>query len=133
MRVKSLGTLFFEELCLKPCQRCENRVENVIVDLCLLVAQFNRSCLISFQGFINTIISSPSSFLLVGPVRDLCPLAPNNVNTMAAAALAAHNLGFDKVQGSIIADPKYVQYTMKYHIYCCNVFKHDAYLILWDF
>jgi hypothetical protein len=28
----------------------------------------------------------------------LCPLAPNNVNTMACAALAAHNLGFDKVK-----------------------------------
>lgn len=32
-----------------------------------------------------------------GPVRGLCPLAPNNVNTMAAAALAAPSLGFDKV------------------------------------
>lgn len=40
-----------------------------------------------------------------GPVRGLCPLAPNNVNTMAAAAIAAHNLGFDKTQGSIVADP----------------------------
>lgn len=35
--------------------------------------------------------------LYEGPVRDLCPQAPNNVNTMAAAALAGHNLGFDKV------------------------------------
>ena len=42
----------------------------------------------------------------VGPVRELCPLAPNNVNTMAAAALAAHNLGFDKMQGCIVADPR---------------------------
>ncbi|KAH3877571.1 aspartate dehydrogenase domain-containing protein-like [Dreissena polymorpha] len=40
-----------------------------------------------------------------GPVRELCPLAPNNVNTMAAAAVAAHNLGFDKTMGSIVADP----------------------------
>lgn len=41
-----------------------------------------------------------SNFLLifVGDVRTLCPLAPNNVNTMACAALAAHNLGFDKVK-----------------------------------
>merc|ERR1711884_19567 len=30
-----------------------------------------------------------------GPVRQLCPLAPNNVNTMAAASVAAQNLGFD--------------------------------------
>ena len=39
-----------------------------------------------------------------GPVRGLCPLAPNNVNTMACAALAAHNIGFDKVRARLIAD-----------------------------
>ena len=43
--------------------------------------------------------------LYEGPVRDLCPLAPNNVNTMAAAAMAAHNLGFDGVKGCLIANP----------------------------
>ena len=43
--------------------------------------------------------------LYSGPVKDLCPLAPNNVNTMAAAAIAATNLGFNKVQGQLIADP----------------------------
>ncbi|XP_014667195.1 PREDICTED: putative L-aspartate dehydrogenase isoform X2 [Priapulus caudatus] len=43
--------------------------------------------------------------LYEGPVRELCRLAPNNVNTMAAGAVAAHNLGFDGVQGSIISDP----------------------------
>ncbi|XP_065190350.1 aspartate dehydrogenase domain-containing protein-like [Sycon ciliatum] len=43
--------------------------------------------------------------LYSGDVRSLCPLAPNNVNTMAAAAMAAHNLGFDKVQGRLLADP----------------------------
>ncbi|XP_066910776.1 aspartate dehydrogenase domain-containing protein-like [Clytia hemisphaerica] len=42
--------------------------------------------------------------LYEGPVRKLCPLAPANVNTMACAALAAHNLGFDKVQGCLVAD-----------------------------
>jgi hypothetical protein len=42
---------------------------------------------------------------IVGPVRALCPLAPHNVNTMAAAAIAAHNLGFDKVQGQLVSDP----------------------------
>lgn len=40
-----------------------------------------------------------------GPVRGLCPLAPNNVNSMAAAALAAHTLGFDGVRGRLLADP----------------------------
>lgn len=39
-----------------------------------------------------------------GSVRTLCPLAPNNVNTMAAAALAAHTLGFDGVQAVLVAD-----------------------------
>ena len=45
-------------------------------------------------------------FFHSGCIRYLCPLAPNNVNTMAAAALAAHNLGFDKTQGCIVADPR---------------------------
>ncbi|KAM9294534.1 aspartate dehydrogenase domain-containing protein [Gastrophryne carolinensis] len=43
--------------------------------------------------------------LYEGPVRDLCPMAPNNVNTMAAACMAAHTLGFDKVIGVLVADP----------------------------
>ena len=43
--------------------------------------------------------------LYEGPVRALCPMAPNNVNTMACCALAAHNLGFDGVVGRLVADP----------------------------
>ncbi len=39
-------------------------------------------------------------------MRTLCDLAPNNVNTMAVAALAAQNLGFDNVIGCLIADKK---------------------------
>jgi hypothetical protein len=39
--------------------------------------------------------------LFSGSVRELCPLAPNNVNTMAAAAIAGHTLGFDKVGYSL--------------------------------
>ena len=54
----------------------------------------------------NCQLTSESSFTFTGPVRNLCPLAPNNVNTMAAAAIAAHNLGFDEVQGCIVAQPK---------------------------
>jgi aspartate dehydrogenase len=42
--------------------------------------------------------------LFEGSVRDLCPLAPNNVNTMACAALAGFNLGFDKVKARLVAD-----------------------------
>lgn len=41
-----------------------------------------------------------------GPVRNLCHMAPNNVNTMAVGALCAQNLGFDKVEACLVADPK---------------------------
>jgi predicted dinucleotide-utilizing enzyme len=39
-----------------------------------------------------------------GPVRALCPLAPNNVNTMACAAMAG--LGFDRTQALLISDAR---------------------------
>lgn len=53
----------------------------------------------------NAAVTTERTVLYDGPVRGLCPLAPNNVNTMAAAAMAAHNLGFDGTQGSLVADP----------------------------
>ncbi|XP_075302010.1 aspartate dehydrogenase domain-containing protein [Opisthocomus hoazin] len=40
-----------------------------------------------------------------GPLRPLCPLVPNNVNAMAAAAVAAPRLGFDGVRACLVADP----------------------------
>lgn len=42
--------------------------------------------------------------LFSGSVAELCPLAPNNVNTMAAAAVAAGALGFTGVWGEIVSD-----------------------------
>jgi predicted dinucleotide-utilizing enzyme len=39
-----------------------------------------------------------------GPVRELCRLAPSTANTMAVGAIAADHLGFDGVQGRLIAD-----------------------------
>ncbi|XP_068613488.1 aspartate dehydrogenase domain-containing protein-like [Brachionichthys hirsutus] len=39
-----------------------------------------------------------------GSVAELCPLAPNNINTMAAAAVVAGTLGFTGVQGEIVSD-----------------------------
>jgi len=45
--------------------------------------------------------------LYEGSVRGLCPLAPNNVNTMACAAIAATGkggLGFDGTVGCLVAD-----------------------------
>eukprot|EP01104_Vermistella_antarctica_P013834 TRINITY_DN4257_c0_g2_i1.p1 TRINITY_DN4257_c0_g2~~TRINITY_DN4257_c0_g2_i1.p1 ORF type:complete len:324 (-),score=60.53 TRINITY_DN4257_c0_g2_i1:2-973(-) len=49
--------------------------------------------------------SNAPCVLYEGPVRELAPFAPNNVNTMACACLAGHTLGFDKVQAKLIADP----------------------------
>ncbi|KAK2498458.1 hypothetical protein MC885_010582 [Smutsia gigantea] len=46
----------------------------------------------------------PRTVLYEGPVRGLCPFAPRNANTMAAAALAAPSLGFDHVIGVLVAD-----------------------------
>lgn len=45
----------------------------------------------------NDAVTEKAVVLYEGPVRELCPLAPNNVNTMAVASMAASNLGFDKV------------------------------------
>uniref|UniRef100_A0A915K916 Aspartate dehydrogenase domain-containing protein n=1 Tax=Romanomermis culicivorax TaxID=13658 RepID=A0A915K916_ROMCU len=47
-----------------------------------------------------------SKVLYEGPVKYLCGLAPNNVNTMAVACIAGHNLGFDKVVGRLISDKR---------------------------
>jgi aspartate dehydrogenase len=44
-----------------------------------------------------------------GPVRQLCPLAPSNVNTMAAAAVAEHNLRLDGTRTRLASDPRCVQ------------------------
>ena len=43
--------------------------------------------------------------LYEGPARGLAPLAPNNTNTIAAAALAAQNLGLDHTIGRLVCDP----------------------------
>jgi len=55
-----------------------------------------------------------------GPVRELCPIAPNNVNTMACAALAAHNLGFDKVQARLVADPRLERHVIEVDLHGPN-------------
>lgn len=50
--------------------------------------------------------SNQPKVLYNGPVRQLCPLAPHNVNTMAGAAIAAHSLGFDNTRARLIVDPQ---------------------------
>ncbi|KAM6904836.1 aspartate dehydrogenase domain-containing protein [Xenentodon cancila] len=48
--------------------------------------------------------------LFSGSVAELCPFAPNNVNTMAAAAVAAGTLGFTGVRGEIVSDTELKDY-----------------------
>lgn len=80
------------------------------------------STLLCFQGVFVRMSKHPSCFRLTGDalsdwkegegrrvlfsgsVAELCPLAPNNVNTMAAAAVAAGALGFAGVRGEIVSD-----------------------------
>ena len=47
------------------------------------------------------------SLLYDGPVRELCPMVPHNVNTIATAALAtamAPGLGFDGVHARLVTE-----------------------------
>ena len=53
---------------------------------------------------INSGVKEEPVTLYEGPVRKLCPQAPNNVNTMAAASIAATSLGLDNVVGRLVAD-----------------------------
>ncbi len=57
--------------------------------------------------FSRTDIDSDSitstTVLYEGPVRDICPKFPRNVNTLAALALGG--IGFDRTQATLIADP----------------------------
>lgn len=50
------------------------------------------------------LVTDRAVVLYEGPVRALCPLAPNNVNTMACAALAG--IGFDQTQALLISDAR---------------------------
>ena len=55
-----------------------------------------------------------------GPLRELCALAPNNVNTMAVLALASQ-LGFDSVRAKLVADP-----SLEHHITSVRLLGHDS-------
>lgn len=55
---------------------------------------------------LNAQVNSTPVTLFEGPIRELCPLAPNNTNTMACAAIAGYCLGFDKVIGRLVSDPR---------------------------
>ncbi|KJH48337.1 hypothetical protein DICVIV_05578 [Dictyocaulus viviparus] len=77
---------------------------------------------------INDIVKANNSdavALYEGPVRALCQLAPNNVNTMAGGAIAAHNLGFDGVIAKLVSDPKSVMLISLYALLLINLDTHD--------
>ncbi|XP_051572669.1 aspartate dehydrogenase domain-containing protein-like [Myxocyprinus asiaticus] len=58
-------------------------------------------------------------------VAELCPTAPNNVNTMAAAAIAAATLGFCGVTGEIVSDTALADY----HIVEVEVTRPDGFSV----
>uniref|UniRef100_A0A493SUE4 Aspartate dehydrogenase domain-containing protein n=1 Tax=Anas platyrhynchos platyrhynchos TaxID=8840 RepID=A0A493SUE4_ANAPP len=60
------------------------------------------------ERLVAAVAAGGRQVLYEGPLRPLCPLAPNNVNTMAAAAVAAPSLGFDGVRACLVADPRWV-------------------------
>lgn len=78
-----------------------------LIGLCITMAK-HPQCLKLHESLSHKLLEATQLDSAVevfrGSVRTLCPLAPNNVNTMAAAALAAHTLGFDEVQAVLIAD-----------------------------
>jgi aspartate dehydrogenase len=61
---------------------------------------------LKFSGVLSPPLSDTKEERVVysGPLRELCGLAPNNVNTMAVLALSSE-LGFDRLHASLIADP----------------------------
>jgi len=60
--------------------------------------------------------TSQERILYQGPLRELCALAPNNVNTMAVLALSS-GLGFDKVRATLIANPELEHHITELHLF----------------
>ncbi|GBO15779.1 Putative L-aspartate dehydrogenase, partial [Araneus ventricosus] len=64
---------------------------------------------LKLEGYLkdkNAEVKDEAVVLYQGCVLDICALAPYNTNTMAAAAIAAPNLGFKGVTGCLVSDPK---------------------------
>ncbi|KAK2714053.1 hypothetical protein QYM36_008596 [Artemia franciscana] len=74
---------------------------------------------------INDEVKEGSKVLYEGSIRDLCPLAPNNVNTMAAAAIAAGDLGFDAI-GRLVSDSRYALLKTEMYIVSFDRTHHHA-------
>ncbi|KAG4075100.1 hypothetical protein HA402_013495 [Bradysia odoriphaga] len=67
---------------------------------------------------VNNQVDATAVTLCEGSIRELCPLAPNNTNTMACAAVAGYCLGFDKVIGRLVSDPSLTAF----HVIEVNVY-----------
>ncbi|MBN93477.1 MAG: hypothetical protein CL928_05295 [Deltaproteobacteria bacterium] len=67
---------------------------------------------LNYQGELDPPLAETTGVreIYSGPLRELCALAPNNVNTMAALAMASE-LGFDAIDARLVADP-----TLEHHI-----------------
>lgn len=72
---------------------------------------FNPTSLKGLEEPLRTInymakAGSEARVLFEGSARELCPLAPNNTNTVSTAAIAGQLLGFDGTMATLISDPK---------------------------
>jgi len=56
------------------------------------------------------------TILYSGPLRQLALVAPNTVNTMAAAAIASGSLGFDGVTAILISDPSLTAHVVEVEV-----------------
>ena len=76
---------------------------------------------LKFGGELNPPLEETTEERVIyeGPLRELCVLAPNNVNTMAVLAMASE-LGFDAVQASLVANP-----ALEHHITEVKLFGPD--------
>ena len=69
----------------------------------------------SLQTYLNSNDTEPFT-LYTGPVRPLAPLAPNNVNTMTAVALAGATIGLDKTEGTLVAQKNHTAHLVEIEI-----------------
>ncbi|MBT6432822.1 MAG: DUF108 domain-containing protein [Deltaproteobacteria bacterium] len=85
------------------------------------IAMHKHPSSLKFGGVLNPPLSETTAERVIynGPLRKLCVLAPNNVNTMAVLAMASE-LGFDAVQASLVADP-----SLEHHITEVKLFGPD--------
>jgi len=76
------------------------------------VAMSKHPSSLNYLGELNPPLAdtTTSREIYKGPLRELCELAPNNVNTMAVLAMASE-LGFDAIEARLVADP-----TLLHHI-----------------